>query len=275
MTIKELTDWGAYELVAFDSARLDAELLLSHVLQKEVTYILTRDDEAVHLRHERRFRRLVARRKKGIPVAYLRGHKEFYGLDFAVNKHVLVPRPDTELLVEAASGYITSQNLLLDVGTGSGCIPVSILKEVPNLQAVAADISGSALKVARENAHRHHVDSRMVFIKSDLLKSVDLALLDGWEVVVTANLPYVPKDYQVNIETQFEPQIALYGGQDGLDIYRRLVFELEAIKPKAMFFECFEFQAAMLAEHLPDYKLKFVRKALGTASVMMLERVSR
>lgn len=272
MKIKDLIDWATLELIAFDSARLDAELLLEHILDKPVTHLLAHDDEEVGHWKQWKYERLTAKRKKGIPVAYLRGHKEFYGRDFEVNRHVLVPRPDTEFLVEAVSEYITGDDLLLDVGTGSGCIPVSVIKAVPDLEAVAVDISSKALKVAQNNAYKHHVLSRMVFVQSDLLQSVDRRLLEGWEVVVTANLPYVPKDYQVNIETQFEPQIALYGGDDGLDLYRRLITQLMEIRPKAIFFECFEFQAAVLAKELPDYELKFIRKALGMASVMMLER---
>jgi release factor glutamine methyltransferase len=205
-------------------------------------------------------------------VAYLRGHREFYGLEFKVNRHVLVPRPDTEALVEAVLGYIQPGELLLDVGTGSACIPVSVLKHVNDAKAITTDISSSALGVARANAHQHGVESRIQFIQSDLLKDVDMTLFEDKEVVVTANLPYVPKNFQVNIETKFEPQIALYGGEDGMDIYRRLLKELLPIKPKAMFFECFDFQKAVLVEHAPGYHLRQIKNASGGAQVMMLER---
>jgi len=272
MKIKDILDWATRELIAFDSARLDVELLLAHVLGKRLTYVLAHNEAEVGFWNMRKYKKFVARRKNGEPLAYLRGYKEFYGRKFEVNKHVLVPRPDTELLVEAVSNYISGDDLLLDVGTGSGCIPISVVKEVPKLEAVAVDISSAALKVARNNAHSHHTSSRMIFVQSDLMINVDPVLFEGWETVVTANLPYVPKDYQVNVETKFEPQIALYGGDDGLDIYKRLVGQLSVLKPKAMFFECFEFQVAILAEHLPDYELKFVKNALGKASIMMLER---
>lgn len=272
MKIKDLLFWGTFELMAFDSARLDAELLLAHLLGKDRSYLIAHDDHELGFWERRKYEKLIAKRKKGMPIAYLLGRKEFYGLDFEVNQHCLIPRPDTEVLAEALINYVQGDQLLLDVGTGSGCIPITVIKHVPHLEAVAVDISPQAVKVAEANAHRHSVNSRMVFYVSDLLKNVDPGLFEGWETVVSANLPYVPKGYEVNIETTFEPQVALYGGGDGLDIYRRLIEELTFIKPKAMFFECFEFQTAILAGYLPDYKLRQVKDMTGRAKMMMLER---
>lgn len=279
MRIKELVQFGHREFIAFDSARLDAELLLSHVLMQPVTYVLAHDDEQVGWLAEWRYKRLVSERKKGMPVAYLRGHREFYGLDFKVNRHTLVPRPDTEALVEAVIAYLSGRRLaisnkfwLLDVGTGSGCIPISVLRHVSGLTAVATDISSSALRVAKANAKRHEVEGRIKFYRSDLLKNVDLSAYGETEWVVTANLPYVPKGFRVNIETQFEPQIALWGGEDGMEVYRRLLKELLPLKPRAMFFECFDFQKAILAAQTPGYRLRHVKSLSGGAAVMVLER---
>jgi release factor glutamine methyltransferase len=274
MMIKDLVNYGHRELISFDSARLDAELLLSHILHKPVTHILAHDEAKVGLFREWRYKRLVAKRKKGIPVAYLRGHREFYGFEFKVNRYTLVPRPDTEMLVEAVLGYIQPSDLLLDIGTGSGCIPISILKYVDGLTAITTDISSSALRVARMNARQLGVEARIQFIESNLLQNVDLSSLEGRGLVISANLPYVPKNFQVNIETHFEPQIALYGGEDGMDIYKRLLKELLPIKPKAMFFECFDFQKAILVEHAPGYKLRQIKNSSGGAQVMILERLS-
>ena len=215
---------------------------------------------------------MVARRKKGTPVAYLRGYKEFYGLDFKVSKHVLVPRPSTEALVQAVIDYIQPDDLLLDVGTGSACIPISVLKHVDGVEVIATDISSSALSVAKSNTKTHGVTTRIQFFLSDLLKSVPPEVLEVKGLVVTANLPYVPKDYQVNIETKFEPQMALYGGADGMEIYRRLLDQLLPLRPKVMFFECFDFQKAILVEHAPGYKLRQIENPLSIAGVMILER---
>lgn len=271
MTIKDLIDFGHRELIAFDSAHLDAELLLSHVLKKPVTHLLAHPEKEPGFFQQWFYKRLISRRKEGIPVAYLRGHKEFYGLDFKVNRQVLVPRPDTEALAEAVINYISSDDLLLDIGTGSGCIPIVVLKHVKGLYAVATDISASALRVARANARRHGVMSHLRFFFSDLLKAVPPEVLEDRTLVVTANLPYVPLEFQVNIETSFEPQIALYGGRDGMDLYRKLLDQLLPLMPKAMFFECFDFQKAILAEHAPGYRLRHLRNSSGAAGVMILE----
>lgn len=272
MFIKELLDWGHKELIVHDSARLDAELLLAEVLGTDLAYILAHNDERVSRYKERKYRKLVARRKEGIPLAYLQGYKEFYGLVFEVNKHVLVPRPDTEILVEAVIDYLKPGDILLDVGTGSACIPVAVLKHVREVEAWATDISYAALKVAAKNVQLHGLKDRIHLLHSDLLDSVDIMLFEGDKLVVTANLPYVPKGYEVNIETRFEPQIALYGGDDGLDIYKKLLEQLLEVRPRAIFFECFDFQVAMLGEHAPGYVVKWTKPMMGKARMLMLER---
>lgn len=272
MTIKDLVNFGHRELIGFDSARLDSELLLSYVLGKPVTYILAHDEKEPGFFQQWRYKRLIANRKQGVPVAYLRGYKEFYGLDFKVNKHVLVPRPDTEALVEAVVDYLSPDDLLLDVGTGSACIPISVLKNVNDVEVVCTDISSSALKVARANAKQHGVESEIQFFQSDLLKNVPPEVFEGRGLVVTANLPYVPKDFEVNIETKFEPRIALYGGEDGMDIYRKLLEQLLPLAPKAMFFECFDFQKAILVHSAPGYELRHIKNISGGAGVVILKK---
>jgi release factor glutamine methyltransferase len=277
MTVKETLHWGHEQLVlTSESARLDAEVLLAHVLKKPLTFLLAHDDTEIGYFALHKYHRFINQRKEGMPVAYLTGHREFYGLDFEVNKHVLVPRPDTEILVECVISYLQSQisnlksQILLDIGTGSACIPISILKNVPDIEAVATEISGSAMGVAKRNIKKHGLSGRIKLFSSDLLKSVPRELFEDREVVVTANLPYIPKQFAVHPSTKFEPGIALYGGDDGLDIYKRLVDELSDINPRAMFFECFEFQVATLADKIRGYELKTVRDMSGKAKMMML-----
>lgn len=272
MTIKELVNFGHRELIQFDSARLDSELLLADILKKPITYVLAHSEKEMGFFQEWRYKYLISKRKKGVPMAYFLGYKEFYGLDFQVNKHVLVPRPNTEDLVEAVINYIQPDYLLLDVGTGSGCIPISVLKHVEGLQAIATDLSASALRVARANAVKHGIESRIQFFQSDLLKGVPPEDFEGKGLVVTANLPYVPLDYQVNVETKFEPQMALWGGEDGMELYRRLLDQLLPLKPRAMFFECFDFQKAILAQHAPFYEFKKASRISGEAGVVILEK---
>lgn len=274
MTIKELLRWGHEQLLlSSSSARLDAELPLAYVLGQPVTFLLAHDETSVDWFTRWKYKRLIAKRKAHWPVAYLTGHKEFYFLDYEVNRHVLVPRPDTEILVEAVIEYIQGNSpILLDIGTGSGCIAISILKNIPELTAVATDISRAALRVARRNAKRHGVYERIEFIKSDLLRGVPLERLQKQEVIVTANLPYVPKDFSVNPETQFEPQASLYGGGDGVEVYKRLMEELRPLCPRAIFLECFDFQKAVLAEHFKGYELRRTERMTGQARLLFLER---
>lgn len=283
MKIKDVLLW-AYEYVFLSSgsARLDVEILLSHVLDKPTIFLLAHDDSEIGFWQLYQFKKLIKKRKEGIPVAYLTGSREFFGLDFKVNKHVLVPRPDTEILVDSVVLYLRRDDemtkrrddfLLLDIGTGSACIPISILKNIPEIKSIATEICGSAMKVAKHNITKHKLKSRINLIKSDLLKNISVGLLKDHEIILTGNLPYIPKQFQVDPSTKFEPDVALYGGDDGLDIYKRLVDQLEemGIKPKAMFFELFEFQIAALCEHMPEYELKYAKNMTGEAKCLHLE----
>lgn len=271
MIIKNVLHWGKRSLKGLDSAALDAELLLSNVLQKDRTYLMAHDEEKITLKQFSRFRYLVDKRKKKIPVAYILGHKEFYGLDFKVNKHVLIPRPDTEILVESVIAYLKPNDLLVDVGTGSGCIPIPILKHQPQVRAIAIDISKKALRIAEENASLQGVENRIQFYCSDLLKKVPKEVFDRKNVVVTANLPYVPPDYEVNEEANFEPKLALYAKNNGLGLYQKLFDQLVHLKPKAIFIECYEFQIKPLTESLKSYHVQEVKQMLGEARMVQLE----
>ncbi len=298
MIIKEGLKWGHEQLVlTSESARLDAELLLAHLLTREVTFLLAHDEQKISSINWWRYKRMISKRKEGMPVAYLIGHKEFFFLDFIVNRSVLVPRPDTEILVDCVINYFRGlrtmdyglgRHLLLDIGTGSGCIPIAVCKNVENLNAVATDVSKKALKVAGLNIKKHGLKSRIKLVHSDLLENLPIDLLRNKEVIVTANLPYIPKDYQISPALKFEPSISLFGGEDGLSLYKKIVHPsanaqddnfspknfttLADIKPKAIFFELFEDQIAILKTKMPDYRLKFVQNMSGKARVMVMER---
>ncbi len=291
MTIQEAILWGFEQLTpSSDSPRVDAELLLSHVLKKSTTFLFTHNKELLSFFSHWKYRRVIQKRRQGIPVAYLVGHKEFYMLDFKVNRHVLVPRPDTETLVDCVIEYLKSEIrnpksenfrasnfefrnwILMDVGTGSGCIPISILKNIPNLRAIGTDISFRALRVAKANARKHHVADRFQLVWSDLLESIDPTEFDDSEIILTANLPYLPDKMEVKPELTFEPSISLYGGSDGMNVYRRLMSQVETLRPKAIFLELFEWQIALLQSQFPGYELKYAKTMSGDARCLMLER---
>ena len=209
------------------SPRLDAEVLLAHVLGRDRVYLYRESGLQLDTAAADRYTKLLERRAAGEPVAYLTGHKEFMGLDFLVGPRVLIPRPETELMVEYALGVLkgwTGLPVAVDVGTGSGAVAVSLSRLVPGCAVYATDVSADALTMARENANRHGV--RVNFGHGDLLEPLRGILAPGTAAVVAANLPYIPEGDIPGLPREvrdFEPHDALDGGPDGLELYRRLV----------------------------------------------------
>jgi release factor glutamine methyltransferase len=223
---------------------LDAQVLLAHVTGQDRAWVLSHPEAGLTPEQEAALETAIRRLQAGTPLPYILGHWEFFGLDFEVTPAVLIPRPETELLLETALNWIRihpqSTYRFLDVGTGSGCIAVTLAVHVPRAQTLATDISPVALAVARRNAERHGVEERIEFIECDLLPdSGDSGrwTLDGSSStlygllstvdMLTANLPYIPTETLkgLAISTQ-EPALALDGGADGLDLIRRLLANL-------------------------------------------------
>lgn len=223
-----------------DSPRLDAELLLAHVLDVNRAAILAHPDRPLTPKALTRYRDLVDRRAHREPLAYLVGHREFYGLDLYVNHHVLIPRPETELLVDHAlrlARPLAPGPRIVDVGAGSGAIAVALAVHLPQARVYALDASPDALTVVAENAKRHGAEERVSCLRGDLLEP--LARLDpsaaggtagrslrGQVDLVTANLPYVSTSEWRRLAPEIrehEPRAALDGGPDGLDLIRRLL----------------------------------------------------
>jgi len=203
-----------------DTPRLTAEVLLAHILGVSRTRLLSRPEQPIAPEALAEYNRLLARAATGEPLAYLTGHREFYGLDFLVDSCVLVPRPETELIIDLA---LSSNPLsILDIGTGSGCLAITLAKQIPSAHVTAVDISPDALAVARLNAQHHSVADRLTFVESDLLSSVvrppsPVALL-------VTNLPYIASDELRQLPvSKHEPALALDGGPDGLALIRRLL----------------------------------------------------
>ena len=216
-----------------ESPRLDAEVLLRHVLGINQAEFYVRVDDMIGADVERQLWPLLQRRARREPLAYITGHKEFWSLDFIVTPDVLVPRPESELLVEAAlersQPMIESPLKLLDIGTGSGVIAVCLAKELREAQIRAVDISSAALRVARENAQRHGVAGRIRFAQGDLFEPV--AEERGSFDLILANPPYIRSGDLALLAPEiraWEPIAALDGGADGLDYYRRIATECES-----------------------------------------------
>ncbi|MBE3587374.1 MAG: peptide chain release factor N(5)-glutamine methyltransferase [Thermoanaerobacteraceae bacterium] len=212
------------------AAPLEAEVLLAHVTGLDRPGLYREAGRRLTPREEARLWELLHRRAAGEPVAYLTGRREFMGLDFLVTPDVLIPRPETELLVETAlallRGHCTQRLLLADVGTGSGAIAVSLARYFPAATIYATDLSAAALAVAVENARRHGVSGRICFLQGDLLSPVQEILPPGSLSLVAANLPYIPSREMGRLMPDvalYEPRLALDGGDDGLALYRRLI----------------------------------------------------
>ncbi|MBV9333390.1 MAG: peptide chain release factor N(5)-glutamine methyltransferase [Candidatus Eremiobacteraeota bacterium] len=209
-----------------ESPPVDAALLLAHVLQRNRAWLAAHADAEASQEEAARFRVLCARRRKGVPIAYLLGTAGFYGREFFVNEDVLVPRPETEHLIDAALAFIKGPMRVLDVGTGSGAIACTIAAET---QAIvdATDASNAALDVARENSHRLGLSDRCRFYHGDLVAPVQTNRYD----VIVANLPYIPtRDVPKPPDpVSFEPRLATDGGPDGLSLYRRLIPSLPEV----------------------------------------------
>ena len=206
------------------SARLDSELILAHILRRSREWLLAHDATALTQPQQRQARQLLLQRTRHQPIAYLTGKRDFYGHSFLVNEQVLVPRPESEVILAMLDELAQDHHLrtVLDVGTGSGCLAISIKLAHPDLAVSACDISESALPVARLNAVRLLPSSQQVkFYQSDLLS--DLPVGSQFDLIV-ANLPYLsPGQDGLSPELAYEPAIALYADDDGLSLIKQLI----------------------------------------------------
>ena len=226
-TVKRILGWTIPHLKSHgsESARLDAEILLAHARGCPRIQLYTNYDQPLTDTQRATMRDLVKRRAAAEPVAYLVGHREFFGLDFRVTKDVLIPRPDTETLVVDAIETLKPQAAprVLDIGTGSGCIAISLAVNCPNAEVTAIDLSQFALDIARENSEKHNVAGRIRWLHGDLF--APLTTVEQFDLIAS-NPPYIAS---AEIETLsadvrlHEPRSALDGGPDGLDVIRRLI----------------------------------------------------
>jgi release factor glutamine methyltransferase len=214
----------------YHEAHLQAELLLAHALETSRALLLARLDETLAPETAARYAANVARRAQHEPLAYIVGHQEFCGLDFLVDRRVLIPRHETETLVDlalqAARHVVRVSPTIVDVGTGSGAIALTLAHRLPQAQILATDISFDALKLAQINAARQRLDARVKFAQGDLLAPIT----ERFDMLVS-NLPYIPTGRYAQLPREvrsFEPRLALEGGEDGLAVMRRLATHVEA-----------------------------------------------
>jgi release factor glutamine methyltransferase len=259
VTVAEALDSATIPLRAagIETARLDAELLLAHVLGTDRTRLHLEPERGLAAGEGRAYFQLVRRRREREPVAYLVGRRHFRRLELAVDERVLVPRPETELLVEAALEHLPRAARVVDVGTGSGAVALALADERPDLRITASDVSAAALQVARANARRLGLD--VDFAEADLVPPGE------WDAVV-CNPPYVRDGDAVDPEVLHEPAGAVRGGPDGLDVVRRLV---AAVAAPLLAFEIGEGQAGAVRALLAGRRLEVRRDLAGIERVVV------
>ena len=234
-TVLELLDWTTnyFDDACIENPRLNAEVLLGKVLGLERIMLYARFDRQVQPGQRREFRELVKKRADRCPLQYLLGETEFYGRDFTVTPAVLIPRPETELVVDKCLEKLPDEAAayrIADVGTGSGAIAVTLALERPSAQVLGTDSSAEALEVAAQNAHRHDVKERVGLLEGELTEPVEKALEKAGKKLhlLVSNPPYIPSDQVDELEPEVrdhEPREALDGGEDGLDFVRKLVHQ--------------------------------------------------
>lgn len=276
-----------------DNFHIDAEILLCFVLLKEREFLISHTDDKISLLNRIQYSRLIKKRIAGFSVAAIIGQKSFYGKEFIINNHVLVPRPETEIMVDEVIKQTTikKENVtFVDVGTGTGCIPITIAKHLVNLAPnsnnlyFAIDISKKALKIARKNSILHNTDKIISFLHGDLLspvlKTINTLKLSNNQIIITANLPYLTKKQIDNSPSiKREPILALDGGDKGLEFYKRLFTQAQELlrifeTPLSIYCEIDPSQSREITDlqrkHLPKFKTSIKKDLSGLDRIAII-----
>ena len=230
MNALELINFGASELrrKKISTSRLDSELLLSKILDKNREEILINLEKKICQKHFLKYKQLIQRRSQCEPIAYIVKEKEFWSKNFLVSSDTLIPRPETELIVEKLTKIFEEKKIsILDIGTGTGCILISLLSELKDSKGIGIDISKKALRIAEKNSEQHGMKNKIKFFH----KSLDSKFYQKFDLIVS-NPPYIKKSEIKNLKEdvrKFEPRIALDGGNDGLDLIKKVIYKSKYI----------------------------------------------
>lgn len=229
------------EAAGIGTARLDVLILLEDITGKDRTHLLAHPETELTAEQQTRLQKLLDRRAKHEPLAYIREKTEFYGCEFYINHHVLEPRPESETIIELLKTQTELQSMatIIDIGTGSGALAITAKLDMPTSRVLAVDIDQNCLKVATTNALK--LGAEIEFIHGNLLETFFETSLEG-PIGILANLPYVPDNFQINEAALQEPKLAIFGGKDGLDLYRIMFEQLN---------EYFNQQIFVFTESLP------------------------
>lgn len=282
MTIKEAINDAIIKLKSCSgTAWLDAYVILGDIIGKDKAYLIAHDDEILCRKDSQNFEQSIQKRISGMPVQYLTGRQEFMGLDFLVNSSVLIPRADTEILVEEVLKHIRLNKSvdIADIGTGSGCIAVSIAKNVENTSITAVDLSVNALQIAKQNAEMNNVEDRISFIHSNYFEALTGRTFD----IIVSNPPYIASEVVESLQPEvknFEPRTALDGGIDGLNCYRKIIKEAKKyLKRKGLLaleigFDQAEQVSELIKKEESYCNLKVIKDLAGNNRVITVEYLS-
>lgn len=244
MTIKEKTIEIQKKLLrnGMKKHNLESEMIMSLALNKDRLFLITNSHKKIKEKENRKINRIVSQRLKLYPLAYISGKRNFYDLEFNVNKNTLIPRPESELIIEEIvkkERQNKKGKIFIDIGTGSGCLIISLTKILSKNKKnyfYGLDICSKALKVAQKNAQKHNLNKKINFYKSNLLEEIIKIndknnFLNNKNLIIIANLPYLTKkEISESPTIKFEPKKALYGGLDGLDFYRKMLKQIKKLK---------------------------------------------
>jgi release factor glutamine methyltransferase len=273
ITLREAIRIGTIRLDPSSTASRDAELLLMRTLDKDRAWLLTHTNDRIAPEQLAAYEEKIARRARHEPIQYITGEQEFYGLTLHVSPAVLIPRPETEHLVEAALARLPQDRSIriADIGTGSGAIAIALAYSLSQATIVALDISPAALAVAQENAVRHSVAARIDFRESDLLAAARDERFDA----IVSNPPYVATTEELEPQVRdYEPSTALYAGESGLDIYRRVIPQAKAaLKPNGwLMMEIGQGQRDAIADLLEGWRgVEFIDDLQGIPRVAIAQ----
>lgn len=295
MTIKQIIAKYSNDSLTKRLDRLDLELLIALVLKKDRLFILSHPEAVLNKNQQIKLALLIEKRLKHYPLAYLSGVKDFYGLNFKVTPSVLIPRPETELMVDNIIQQIKKEEgpqknkelEIIDLGTGSGCIIISLAKNLEpsgrNIKYTALDISVAALKIARLNAKNHQLNKKITFKSSNLLstKIPFLKKSKPLQLIISANLPYLtPQQVKASPSIQKEPKLALLAGADGLKYYRQLIAQLKSL-PQHSFTAYLEIDPGqktkltrLLRHSWPEASYRFLKDYRGYNRLLIIETAS-
>lgn len=214
------------------TSRLDSIILLEDTMGKDRAWLLAHPEYELNMKQIEILNNQIQRRFQHEPIAYIRCKSEFYGREFKVNKHTLEPRPETETIIEMLKGLALTKPLtIVDIGTGTGCLAITAKLEFPDCRVVATDIDSKCIQTSRKNAE--HYKTSIEFRQGNLLEPFRNDLSEEWLII--ANLPYVPDDHVINKAATFEPKHAIFGGPDGLDLYRIMFQQIDGINNKPIY----------------------------------------